>query len=80
MDEMYYQCQSCLNQRVRVYMSSGQEYEGVLVNVDYQNVYLETDPYAYISSKQVTTKAFGFGGRFITTLVLFDLLAIALLV
>ncbi|SEC48242.1 hypothetical protein [Paenibacillus sp. GP183] len=77
MDELYYQCQSCLNQRVRVYMSSGQEYEGVLVNVDYEHLYLETD--AFISSKQVTTKAFGFGGRFITTLVLFDLLAIALL-
>jgi hypothetical protein len=76
MDEIYYQCQSCLNQRVRVYMSSGQEYEGVLVNVDYDHLYLETD--AFISSKAVTTKAFG--SRFITTLVLFDLLAIALLV
>jgi small nuclear ribonucleoprotein (snRNP)-like protein len=76
MDEIYYQCQSCLNHRVRVYMTSGQEYEGVLVNLDHQYLYLQEDD-AFISSKKVTTKAFG--GRFITTLVLFDLLAIALL-
>jgi small nuclear ribonucleoprotein (snRNP)-like protein len=76
MDEIYYQCQSCLNRRVRVYMASGQEYEGVLVNVDYQYLYLQGSD-AFISSKEVTTKAFG--SRFITTLVLFDLLAIALL-
>jgi hypothetical protein len=76
MDEIYYRCHSCLNHRVRVHMSSGQVYEGFLVNVDYDYLYLQTD-YGFISSKEVTTKAFG--SRFITTLVLFDLLAIALI-
>jgi small nuclear ribonucleoprotein (snRNP)-like protein len=76
MDEIYYHCQCCLNRRVRLYMASGQVYEGVLVNVDNHYLYLQESD-AFISSKEVTTKAFG--NRFITTLVLFDLLAIALL-
>jgi small nuclear ribonucleoprotein (snRNP)-like protein len=77
MNERYYLCQSYLNRRVRVYMTSGQVYEGTLINVDYNCLYLQGDA-AFISSKKVTTKAFG--NQFITTLVLFDLLAIALLV
>jgi hypothetical protein len=80
MDERYYLCQSCLNRRVRVHMTSGQVYEGLLVDVDHNFLYLQGADDAFISSKKVTTKAFGFGNRnFITTLVLFDLLAIALL-
>jgi small nuclear ribonucleoprotein (snRNP)-like protein len=77
MDEIYYTCQSCLHRRVRVFTRSGEIYEGTIVNVDPNYLYLEGGS-ASISSKKVKVK--GFINPFITTLVLFDLLAIALLV
>lgn len=76
MDEMFFACQCCLNRRVRVFMVNGQIFEGVLVNVDANNLFLQGAG-ASISSKPVRTK--GFFNPVITTLVLFDLLAIALL-
>jgi small nuclear ribonucleoprotein (snRNP)-like protein len=41
MDEMFYTCRNCMNRRVRVYMRSGEIYEGTVVNVDSYHLYLE---------------------------------------
>jgi small nuclear ribonucleoprotein (snRNP)-like protein len=87
MYDQYHICHSCMNRRVSIQTTDG-VYEGVIVNVDAQNVYLDTAiSGAYVSSKKTNKKAktsafgFGFGGRqTILTLALFDLLAIALLV
>jgi small nuclear ribonucleoprotein (snRNP)-like protein len=88
--EQYYACNNCINRRVSIHTASGAFHEGVIVNVDHQNVYLDTSiavAAAGVSSKKTKgkgkakTSAFGFGGRqTILTLALFDLLAIALLV
>ncbi|OME95722.1 hypothetical protein BK127_41245 [Paenibacillus sp. FSL H7-0331] len=75
-DEIYYACRNCLNRRVRVFMRSGEIYEGTVVNVDPNFLYLDGSS-ASISNKKVKVK--GFFNPLITTLVLFDLLAIALL-
>jgi small nuclear ribonucleoprotein (snRNP)-like protein len=88
MYERYHTCLGCVNRRVSVQTIGGATYEGVIVRVDQQNVYLDTSGInayseAVISSKskKLKTSAFGFGGRTtILTLALFDLLAIALLV
>jgi hypothetical protein len=77
MDEIYDTCRNCMNRRVRVYMRSGEIYEGTVVNVDPYHLY-QAGSSASISSKRVAVK--GFLNPFITTLVLFDLLAISLLV
>jgi hypothetical protein len=89
--EQFHICNSCINRRVSLLTTSG-IYEGVIVQVDGQNVYLDTaGSEAFVSSKKANKKAnkkartsafgFGFGGRrSILTLALFDLLAIALLV
>ncbi len=77
MSEIYHACRSCLNCRVRVYMRSGEIYEGTVADVDSNYLYLEGAS-ASISSKKA--KVNGFFNPLITTLVLFDLLAIALLV
>jgi hypothetical protein len=63
-----------MNCRVRVHTRCGDCYEGVIVNVDNNNVYLKT-------SGGVRTSAwFGFGPRSdILALSLFTLLAIALI-
>ncbi|SFL42865.1 hypothetical protein SAMN03159341_10615 [Paenibacillus sp. 1_12] len=76
MDEIFYACRNCLNRRVRVYMRSGEIFEGTVVNVDPDYLYLDGSS-ASISSKKVKVK--GFFNPLITTLVLFDLLAIALI-
>jgi hypothetical protein len=57
-------------------MRSGEIFEGKVTNVDSNYLYLQRSS-ASISSKKVMVK--GFFNPFITTLVLFDLLAIALL-
>ncbi|MDB5054417.1 MAG: cellobiose phosphorylase [Bacilli bacterium] len=87
MYEEYHACNSCLNRKVSVHTVYGQRHEGVIVDVDQQNVYLDTSGttsygQATISNKKAKTSAlgFGFGGRqSILTLALFDLLAIALI-
>jgi small nuclear ribonucleoprotein (snRNP)-like protein len=87
MHEIYHTCNSCLNRKVSIHTVYGQWYEGVIVGVDQQNVYLDTSGTtsygeATISKKKAKTSAFGFGfgGRqTILTLALFDLLAIALI-
>jgi hypothetical protein len=74
MGEMYHICSRHMNCKVRIHTCYGDSYEGVIVNVDSDNVYLQT-------SGEVRTSAwFGFGARnSILTLSLFTLLAIALI-
>ncbi|WP_036635204.1 hypothetical protein [Paenibacillus massiliensis] len=78
--EAYYNCMQCMNKRVRVMTVQGQHYEGVIVNVDRENVYLQMDKE---DKGRVNTSGFypyGYGyGSSILTLSLFTLLAIALI-
>ncbi|GIP33042.1 hypothetical protein [Paenibacillus sp. J2TS4] len=75
MVERYYACRSCLNRKVRVYTANGQTYEGVVTDVDRYHLYLQVE-----QGGEVQTQGW-FGARNqILTLVLFDLLAISLLV
>jgi hypothetical protein len=74
MGEMYHLCMRHMNRKVRIHNCYGQCYEGVIVNVDSNNVYLQTSGGVRISAW------FGFGPRNnILTLSLFTLLAIALI-
>ncbi|WP_136606065.1 hypothetical protein [Paenibacillus dokdonensis] len=77
--EAYYNCRQCMNRKVRILTRDGMIHEGKIVNVDRNNVYLETE-----RRGNVTTSAFGpyggFGyGNQVLTLSLFTLLAIALI-
>jgi small nuclear ribonucleoprotein (snRNP)-like protein len=76
MDDLLSTCHSCLNRRVLVSTLDGRVHEGVLLHFDSDYLYLDGAP-AYISNK-VSTKAFR-SRNFITTLALFDILAIALI-
>jgi small nuclear ribonucleoprotein (snRNP)-like protein len=78
MDEMYHLCLKHVNRRVRVHTRCGQCYEGVVVNVDRDNVYLRTSEGVRTSGKVHTSAWFGFGED-ILILSLFTLLAIALI-
>ncbi len=83
MEEMYHLCRRHINCRVRVHTRCGC-YEGVIVNVDSENVYLRTSGGARISGKAQISGWFGPGfgpgyGADILTLSLFTLLAIALI-
>lgn len=74
-EEAYYNCLRFKNKKVRVLTVDGKHYQGTIVDVDRQNVYLRTD-------KGVKTSAFypyGWYGNDILTLSLFTLLAIALI-
>ena len=73
MEEMYDACRRHMNCKVRIHTRCGC-YEGVIVNVDKNNVYLQT-------SGGVRTSAWlGYGYGFdILALSLFTLLAIALI-
>jgi small nuclear ribonucleoprotein (snRNP)-like protein len=76
LEELHYFCRSCINRHVRVSTVDGRVHEGVLLHFDGDNIYLDGSA-AFISNK-VSIK--GFRSRnFITTLVLFDILAIALI-
>ena len=85
MDDMYAQCCQYMNRRVRIQTHYG-NYEGTVVGVDGDNVYLQTGD-AFIASKARTSawgfSPFGFGGfgfgSSILALSLFTLLAIALI-
>lgn len=76
--EAYSSCLHCMNRRVRIWTIDGNIHEGVITDVDRNNVYLRTGPRG-----DVQTSAFfgGFGGfsNDILTLSLFTLLAIALI-
>ncbi|WP_340003883.1 LSm family protein [Paenibacillus sp. FSL K6-0276] len=74
--EAYYNCLRCKNKRVRILTRDGRQYEGVITDVDRNNVYLRTD------NGSVHTSAFWgnpFASNQILTLSLFTLLAIALI-
>lgn len=75
--EAYYNCLQCKNRKVRLLTSDGKHYQGTIVDVDYNNVYLKPD-----RGGAIRTSAFypyGFGNEEILTLSLFTLLAIALI-
>jgi hypothetical protein len=72
MDDMYHFCRKNMNCRVRVQTRNGECFEGVIVNVDSNNVYFRRPDGVRISGW------FGFGGG-IFALSLFALLAIALI-
>ncbi|GGH16625.1 hypothetical protein [Paenibacillus segetis] len=71
--EAYFNCLRCMNRRVRILTIQGETHEGIITNVDRNNVYLRTDPRG-----EVLTSGF-FGSNEILTLSLFTLLAIALI-
>lgn len=74
MDEMYHLCMRHVNRRVRVHTCRGEWYDGVIVKVDRDNVYLRTSDGLRLSAW------YGYGPRnAILTLSLFTLLAIALI-
>ncbi|WP_239618659.1 hypothetical protein [Cohnella mopanensis] len=78
MEEMYHLCNKHMNRRVRLHTRCGC-YEGVIVGVDRENVYLRTSDGLRLSGK-AHTSAWGFGGGGeILTLSLFTLLALALI-
>lgn len=65
-------CAHCMNRRVRVQMMDGQTYEGTLVGHDNTYLHLSTND---------NNRFFGpYAASFILPLVLFDLLAITLLI
>jgi len=73
MDEMFHLCHKHINRRVGIHTRCGDYHEGVIFNVDSQNVYLRT-------SDGVGISWFGFGPvNPILTLSLFTLLAIVLI-
>jgi len=94
MEEMYHACMSCVNREVRIHTRNGECYEGVIVHVDSDNVYLRPLGGAWISANGKKTKkktakvsgwygpGFGYGTGFgfdVVALSLFTLLAIALI-
>ncbi|RXZ80288.1 hypothetical protein EBB07_19180 [Paenibacillaceae bacterium] len=78
MEEMYHLCMRHLNHRVRIHNCYGQCFEGVVVNVDRNNVYLQTPGGVRTLGKAHTSAWFG-PSNDILTLSLFTLLAIALI-
>ncbi|KUP23427.1 hypothetical protein [Paenibacillus sp. DMB5] len=81
--EAYYNCLHCKNKRVRILTTDGKKHEGIIVDVDQNNVYLKTK-----GNGRMKTSAFYPGGYYggyygygseILTLSLFTLLAIALI-
>lgn len=74
--QMYYTCRQYLNRAVRVTTLDGRCYEGIIVDVDSEYLYLQmTSP----RRGQCTVSAFWGPGANILTLSLFTLLAIALI-
>lgn len=75
--DAYYNCMRCKNRRVRILTNDGRIHEGVVTDVDRNNVYLRQD-----RNGTVHTSAFWgnpFAANDILTLSLFTLLAIALI-
>lgn len=74
--EAYYTCCRYKNQKVRLMTVHGQQYEGVIVDVDRNNVYLKT-----AGNRNVKTSGLypNYYNEDILTLSLFALLAIVLI-
>ncbi|MGO4184993.1 hypothetical protein AB4Z17_27885 [Paenibacillus sp. TAF43_2] len=86
MEEMYRFSRNNMNCRVRVRTRDGRCHEGVIVNVDRNNVYLRTSDRvrtsAYYGNGYDNGYGYGYGygfGAGLLTLSLFSLLAIALI-
>ncbi len=77
MDEWYQVCRRHMNCRVRVHTRNG-VYEGTIVNVDRDNLYLRTSGDLRISGWYGPGYGFGYGFD-VLALSLFTLLAIALI-
>lgn len=56
--EAYYNCLHCKNKRVRILTTDGKRHEGVIVDVDQNNVYLKTK-----GNGKMKTSAFYPGAR-----------------
>lgn len=77
MDEWYQVCRRHMNRRVRVHTRNG-VFEGTIVNVDRENLYLRTSGDLRISGWYGPGYGFGYGFD-VLALSLFTLLAIALI-
>ncbi|NOU77958.1 hypothetical protein GC101_03590 [Paenibacillus sp. LMG 31459] len=84
--EAYYNCLHCKNKRVRIMTNDGKRHEGIIVDVDQNNVYLKTKGNGKMKTSAFYPGGSGnyYGGYFgygseILTLSLFTLLAIALI-
>ena len=83
--EAYYNCLHCKDKRVRILTTDGKRHEGIIVDVDRNNVYLKTKG----NGRMKTSGFYPGGGNYyggyygygseILTLSLFTLLAIALI-
>lgn len=54
--ERYHACNSCMNRRVSLLTADGKRYEGVIVGVDEQNVYLDTSVTPGNQAETLSTK------------------------
>ncbi|MHA6529286.1 hypothetical protein [Paenibacillus sp. BAC0078] len=82
--EAYYNCLKCKNKRVRILTTDGKRHEGVIVDVDRNNVYLRTKGNGRVTTSGYNPYGNYYGGFYgygseILTLSLFTLLAIALI-
>ncbi|GIP20701.1 MULTISPECIES: hypothetical protein [Paenibacillus] len=76
--EAYYNCLRNKNKKVRLLTMDGQQYQGTIVDVDYNNVYLRPDRGGSVRTSAFYPYGYGYGNE-ILTLSLFTLLAIALI-
>lgn len=76
MNEMYHLCRQHMNRRVRIHTCDGRCYEGVIVNVDSNNVYLQTSGRGRTTGRAYSSQWFGAG---ILALSLFTLFALFLI-
>lgn len=77
--EKFHTCRRLLNRNVRVHMRDGRVLEGTLVNVDRDNLFLRENFRGDCFISGFNGGWWGAGAA-ITTLALFDLLAIALII
>ncbi|WP_410510968.1 hypothetical protein PaeBR_12640 [Paenibacillus sp. BR2-3] len=76
--EAYYNCLHCKNKKVRILTVDGKQYEGVVMDVDLNNVYLKTEQKRTVQTSAFYPYPYPYGNQ-ILTLSLFTLLAIALI-
>ncbi|WP_433945996.1 hypothetical protein [Paenibacillus sp. SN-8-1] len=76
--EAYYNCLQCMNKKVRLLTVDGRHYQGTIVDVDRENVYLRQEGGGPIRTSAFSPYGYGYGNE-ILTLSLFTLLAIALI-
>ncbi|MGG0822803.1 hypothetical protein ABE099_07970 [Paenibacillus turicensis] len=77
--EAYYTCCRYKNRKVRLFTSQGQRYEGVIMDVDRNNVYLKPIGRGEVKSSGFYPNYYNNYNNEILTLSLFTLLAIVLI-